>query len=516
MTIKALEIINEIVSNLTDRNKPETLKNIRIFADVINVSINENDLWTTDELKRFNGLMKYVMLAIENSDIDFAINLFRNDIYTLINNLIIKSENTDTIQIDKIDTITNSIKNQYTDFAYPNLWKGIIPKDLVEKKIKCTALYDLKYIQHVACRKIVPENELSVLIAGCGTGEGGIICALQHPKAKFTFVDISSSSLRMAEKYINELNITNIKIVQEDIMTMNLETQFDIIISTGVIHHLSDPSMGVNNLKKHLKQSGVLSGMVYGEYGRYEIGLFQEALKIMLKNNVDFVKGIEYVKTIFKNVSSENRIVNIAWKQDIDLGDQHIVDLLLNVNEHRYNVKSLCEMIENGGMKIVEFINMSTLNPDSYFKNGSEQNLSKDLSYFDRCRLAELINGKITKHDFYAIKGENEYKKLSVNDEKAGEYVVYKSPYLLEINIKSAKSENSFIKIEADFFEENNLAQYKDFLIDKSNKSLLDLCNGTNKISTIIKKLNGCIEPYDIMKKLNIMVERKLVFLHEK
>ena len=43
---------------------------------------------------------------------------------------------------------------------------------------------------------------------------------------------------------------------------------FDVILSSGVVHHLVDPLAGLQRLREHLAPHGVLSLMVYGRHGR--------------------------------------------------------------------------------------------------------------------------------------------------------------------------------------------------------------------------------------------------------
>lgn len=513
---RAIDAAKKVAKNMTLQNFELTTKELGNLANIIQSNIDQNGQWLTEDLKRFNGILKYILLAIENGDIDFGVNVIYNDLIPLLTRIMLYTENEKDELDDKIDEITQSIKEQYTDFMYPNKWRGVIPEEVKNKKYKKNeygVLYNLDYIQHIACKKFREIKDLDILIAGCGTGEDAIVCARGYNEASFTCVDISPSSLRMAQEYAKELNVKNIKFFHDDIVTMDLGKKFDIIISTGVIHHLSDPSLGVANLKKHLKDWGVLSAMVYEEYGRFEIGLFQEAVKIILRNDVDFAKGIEITKILLNEIDQTNRIVDIAWKQDIYLGEQHIVDLLLNVNEHRYNVRTLNQMLVDGGMSIVEFPNKSTMNPDNYVKSEKAKESFRSLSYLERCQLAELINGRLTKLNFYAVKEENSLKQLSLDDNDSKNYIIHKSPFLVEMSINQLDEKIDKLSLNYLPLVEENNGDYKDIIINNDIKKLLRLCNGKNKVSYIFSKLKG-IDLEKLKTIIHELVKKKMLFLH--
>ena len=48
--------------------------------------------------------------------------------------------------------------------------------------------------------------------------------------------------------------------------TASLERTFDLIVSSGVLHHLPNPGAGLRALREVLKPHGVMSLMLYGYY----------------------------------------------------------------------------------------------------------------------------------------------------------------------------------------------------------------------------------------------------------
>jgi SAM-dependent methyltransferase len=515
---QAIQTSELIMKALIEGNINIVISHMAELANIVERSIKVELLWSEEDLKRYNAIMKYILLSIENNDFNFGAYVIQNNLVPLFNNIKTKATTTsNNFKSSGFDETTNKIKDQYTEFAYPNFWKGTIPSDireLAKKKNLITALYNLEYIEKSVFSKYIPLNQLKVLIAGCGTGESAITAVLAYPSTDFTFVDISSTSLKLTSQYLEELKIKNVEISHADIMTMDLEKKFDIIISTGVIHHLSNPSLGVANLNKHLEEHGVLSAMVYGEYGRFEIGLFQEVLKTLMGDKFEFNQGIELVKMIMNNVDgSKNRMTNILWKEDLNKGEQHIVDLLLNVNEHRYDVKRLNKMLNNGGMSLLELIPTNTFNPSLYVKDKGLKSKFNGLPYLDQCSIAELINGKISTHNFYAVKTENSFNRLTIDDLNSKKYYLCKSPYLVKKIIIEGENRKNYISVNPTcVYEENNIND-SEIEIDDILISLVDLCNGKNKIETIFKKLKGTIDERIAKDFIRDAVNRRILIL---
>ena len=74
-------------------------------------------------------------------------------------------------------------------------------------------------------------------------------------------VDLSLSSLCYAKRKTRELGLTNITYAQADILRLGtLPRRFDVIESSGVLHHLADPLAGWRVLLSLLRPGGFMSG----------------------------------------------------------------------------------------------------------------------------------------------------------------------------------------------------------------------------------------------------------------
>ncbi len=102
-----------------------------------------------------------------------------------------------------------------------------------------------------------------VLECGCGGGQHTSFVA---PYARsVTAVDLNTVELARERNK----NYSNVKFIENDIATMDLGRQFDIVFSIGVVHHTDDPDRTVRNLKRHLKPGGRLILWVYSHEGNF-------------------------------------------------------------------------------------------------------------------------------------------------------------------------------------------------------------------------------------------------------
>src|SRR5262245_6371872 len=118
--------------------------------------------------------------------------------------------------------------------------------------------------------------DLDILVAGCGTWQAAKY-ALCRPAARVVGIDVSTTSLGHTEQLKRKYNLANLELRQlpiEDVRILN--RRFDLVVCTGVLHHLADPDAGLGALYSVLKTDGAMHLMVYARYGRAGISLLQE------------------------------------------------------------------------------------------------------------------------------------------------------------------------------------------------------------------------------------------------
>lgn len=98
-----------------------------------------------------------------------------------------------------------------------------------------------------------------VLIAGCGSGLLAIEAALTYRGARLLAVDDSAENLAYAKRKAMSLNLPALEFAIADMAELaSIGRRFDVIESSGFLHHLSDPSAGWPALASLLRAGGVM------------------------------------------------------------------------------------------------------------------------------------------------------------------------------------------------------------------------------------------------------------------
>ena len=160
---------------------------------------------------------------------------------------------------------TEEVRAMYEKFPYPS---PIVGKGVIRDNGNMLSV-------------LFPDEDFAgkrILDAGCGTGQRANGVASMFPEALVTGVDMTTASLEAAKEMARQNGITNIQFQQCDLLKLDLGTKFDVIISSGVMHHLEDPTKGLRNLRAHLTDSGIAMIWLYHALGEYERFMGRELL----------------------------------------------------------------------------------------------------------------------------------------------------------------------------------------------------------------------------------------------
>jgi phospholipid N-methyltransferase len=111
------------------------------------------------------------------------------------------------------------------------------------------------------------KKDSLVLEAGCGVGAQTKIIATKNPDSHFISIDISEESIREAKKLIKSSAINNVEFRQVDIYSLPFKDgTFDYVIICFVLEHLHNPIDALIELKRVLKEGGVIIA-IEGDHG---------------------------------------------------------------------------------------------------------------------------------------------------------------------------------------------------------------------------------------------------------
>lgn len=173
------------------------------------------------------------------------------------------------------DEVSLRVRRQYEENPYPR-WMRAAPVDEPQP-------FDAFLSRRFPFSSFVPlgrHDRLDVLVAGCGSGQHALETARRFHGADVLAVDLSLASLAYAKRKAGELGAANITFAQADILRLGaIDNRFDVIESTGVLHHLHDPLAGWRVLLGLLRPGGCMRLGFYSDLARRDI----PRLRVMLQ-----------------------------------------------------------------------------------------------------------------------------------------------------------------------------------------------------------------------------------------
>lgn len=255
--------------------------------------------------------------------------------------------------------VTEAVRRLYNTYPFP-------PDPLLDEP---PTGYNWRWHYQAAynfCTGIKPKRErIRILDAGCGTGSGTEYLLLHNPKADIVAVDISEKALEIAQRRLEKSGILkdfqgSITFKQLPVESVGqLEGEFDFINCVGVLHHLPQPEVGLKALASKLAPGGIFHIFVYGELGRWEIRLMQQAIALLNDKKDDYKEGVRIGRKIFAALPENNRLVRRekerwAWENQ---RDECFADMYVHPQEIDFNINTLFDFINSSGLEFVGFSN---------------------------------------------------------------------------------------------------------------------------------------------------------------
>ena len=245
------------------------------------------------------------------------------------------------------DDVSQKVKSQYEENPYPRWRYG---SHQTNQKISIIQAINNE-INPNYMRQTIDNNQLKVLIAGCGTGNQ-ILHTQMYKNTHITAIDLSLSSLGYAQRKINELGIDNVELINMDILEISLlEKKFDLILCSGVLHHMDDPSEGLKALVRVLKNNGFLNLSLYSELARQDIVKARNYIASKnLQPNEEHIRNFR--ETIFAGKAPE---INSLTKSSDFYTLSSCRDLCFHMQEHRFTINQLQEILKSNELEFLGF-----------------------------------------------------------------------------------------------------------------------------------------------------------------
>lgn len=229
------------------------------------------------------------------------------------------------------DETSKAVREMYEGRPYPK-WRSVGHLELSEEMLN------------------VSKN-IEFLVAGCGTGHEPMQYTPSIPHAKITGIDLSIASMSYGKRMAEEYGVTNIDFRHGDLMQVSdLNKTFDVITSSGVLHHLKEPEKGLSALVKILKPGGRFGISLYSQYAR-DIILNPALEYIAEKKYTRSEADIRQFRQDIMNMSDEDPRKQCATTSDF-FSLSECTDLLFHVQEHRFTFPKIRAFVEPYGLEL--------------------------------------------------------------------------------------------------------------------------------------------------------------------
>lgn len=252
-----------------------------------------------------------------------------------------------------------------------------------------------------------PRGNRKILIAGCGTSQAARH-AVSEPDADVTAIDISETSLRHTRDLQQKHDIRNLRLHRLAIERIEeLGETFDQIVSTGVLHHLSDPDAGLRSLRNVLTVDGAMHIMVYAPYGRAGVYMMQDYCRLLGIGGHE--EELRDLGATIQSLSPDHPIARIAKRAKDFLTPDALADALLNPQDRAYSVPQLHDWIERCGLTFGRWHEQAPYLPQC---GGIARtpHAARLTALPSRAQYAamELLRGTMDRHGFVAYRDDRE------------------------------------------------------------------------------------------------------------
>jgi SAM-dependent methyltransferase len=323
-----------------------------------------------------------------------------------------------------------------------------------------------------------------VLIAGCGTWQAAKY-AIGHPRARVTAIDVSSTSLEHTERLKQNHNLTNLEIRQLEVENVEqLDQRFDLIICTGVLHHLIDPDAGLRALRSVLKPDGAMNLMVYAPYGRTGVYMMQEYCRMLGVGTSP--QEVSELVMVLRNLPEHHPLLATqGGSREFPHADA-LADAVLNPRDRSYSVSQLFDFVENNGLKLSRWYWQAAYLPQcGSISQTPHANKLAALPERERYIGMELWRGLMANHSFIAHRsdGKNNGAKITFDDERYLQYVPIRLPWTMLITERIPPGSAGVLVNQIHVFSDLYV------IIDEQEKQMVDAIDGRRSISEIVESL---------------------------
>ena len=255
------------------------------------------------------------------------------------------------------------------------------------------------------------KPDMNILIAGCGTNQAAVF-AYNNPQSRVVAIDVSQPSLNhqnfLRQKYtLGNLELHLLPI--EQAATLGLD--FDLIVSTGVLHHMASPETGLLSLARCLRPHGVAAIMLYAHYGRAGVESMQSVFREL--NLRQDEASLNIVKEAIAQLPAGHPLhtyFTVAPDLQYDAG---LVDTFLHGRDRSFTVENCLDLVASAGLVFHDWFFKSLYEPPA--KGDAFHAAVAALPNRSRWSVMERINTSNACHFFTACRPDRPVETYRVD-----------------------------------------------------------------------------------------------------
>jgi SAM-dependent methyltransferase len=259
-----------------------------------------------------------------------------------------------------------------------------------------------------------PRANQEILVAGCGTSQAASY-ALREPDARITAIDISDTSLSHTRDLKHKYDLENLELHRLPIERVReIERSFDLVVCTGVLHHLPDPDDGLCALRDVLRPGGAMRLMVYARYGRTGIYMMQEYCRLLGISTSD--EDLRDLGATVEALPADHPISSVLGKAKDFRRPEAMADALLHPQDRAYTVPELYAWLDRCGMSFGRWIDQAPYLAQcgSVARSPHAARLAS-LPSRQQHAAVELFRGTMVSHNFIAYRDDRSEVSQPIN-----------------------------------------------------------------------------------------------------
>ncbi|MCH7831660.1 MAG: tetratricopeptide repeat protein [Proteobacteria bacterium] len=278
------------------------------------------------------------------------------------------------------DSVSKDVRQQYEENPYPR-WQHLDTREplplglLMKRRFPFLGIEEADY----------PANP-GILVAGSGTGREPVMHAREYQGSSVLAVDLSLASLAYGARMASKMGVDNIEFAQADILELGaLDRRFDVIYSSGVLHHMADPVAGWRVLTGLLTERGVMYIGLYSEHARQSVAAARDF--IAAGGYPPTAEGIRRCRADIMALPATDPVAGVMNTADF-YAMSPCRDLIFHVQEHRFSVPAIAEALKALELRFLGFETRSSVLA-RYRKQYPDDGALTDLGNWSRMESAD-------------------------------------------------------------------------------------------------------------------------------